>query len=183
MKYTVIIEKAPNNYSAFSPDVLGCISVGDTLEEMRLMIREALEFHLEGMLLDGHPIPEPTARIETLEAAGQEYVVVYEKGLKNYAAYVPDFAHECDEVTGDSFEEVERISSRPLPTICRQRNVGRGCDCRNPHRGPRRWKYPTPARCPPNPPPAPRRPGTPARRAGWCRAPGTPRFPLPPGEG
>ena len=108
MKYTVIIEKSPNNYSAFSPDVLGCISVGDTLEEMRLMIREALEFHLEGMLLDGHPIPEPTARIETLEAAGQEYVVVYEKGLKNYAAYVPDFAHECDEVTGDSFEEVER---------------------------------------------------------------------------
>jgi len=108
MKYTVIIEKAPNNYSDFSPDVLGCISVGDTLEEMRLMIREALEFHLEGMLLDGHPIPEPTARIETLEAAGQEYVVVYEKGLKNYAAYVPDFAHECDEVTGNSFEEVEQ---------------------------------------------------------------------------
>ena len=108
MKYTVIIEKAPNNYCAFSPDVLGCISVADSPEEMREMIREALEFHLEGMLLDGHPIPEPTARIETLEAAGQEYVVVYEKGLKNYAAYVPDFAHECDEVTGDSFEEVER---------------------------------------------------------------------------
>lgn len=108
MKYTVIIEKAPNNYSAFSPDLLGCISVGDTPEEMREMIREALEFHLEGMLLDGHSIPEPTARIETLEASGQEYVVVYEKGLKNYAAYVPDFAHECDEVTGDSFEEVKQ---------------------------------------------------------------------------
>ncbi len=108
MKYTVIIEKAPDNYCAFSPDVLGCISVADTPEKMREMIREALEFHLEGMLLDGHPIPEPTARIETLEAAGQEYVVVYEKGLKNYAAYVPDFAHECDEVTGDSVEEVQR---------------------------------------------------------------------------
>ena len=108
MKYTVIIEKAPNNYSAFSPDVLGCISVGNSPEEMREMIREALEFHLEGLLLDGHPIPEPTARIETLEAAGQEYIVVYEQGLKKCAAYVPDFAHECDEVTGDSFEEVER---------------------------------------------------------------------------
>ena len=108
MKYTVIIEKAPNNYCAFSPDVLGCISVADTPEEMREMIREALEFHIEGMLLDGHPIPEPTAKIETLEAAGQEYVVVYEKGLKNYAAYVPDFAHECDEVTGGSVEEVQR---------------------------------------------------------------------------
>ena len=108
MKYTVIIEKAPNNYCAFSPDVLGCISVADTYEEMREMIREALEFHFECMELDGDPIPTPTARIETLEAAGQEYVVVYEKGLKNYAAYVPDFAHECDEVTGESFEEVQQ---------------------------------------------------------------------------
>ena len=107
MKYTVIIEKAPNNYCAFSPDVLGCISVGDTPEEMREMIREALEFHLEGMLLDGHPIPEPTAKIETLAAGGHEYVVVYEQGRESFAAYVPDFADECDEVTGDSFEEVE----------------------------------------------------------------------------
>ena len=107
MKYIVIIGKAPNNYAAFSPDVLGCISVGKTPEEMREMIREALEFHLECLLLDGYPIPEPTARIETLEAGGHEYVVVYEKGLKNYAAYVPDFLEECDEVTGDSFEEVE----------------------------------------------------------------------------
>lgn len=114
MKYTVIIERAPNNYCAFSPDVLGCISVGKTPEEMREMIREALEFHLEGLLLDGHPIPEPTARIETLEAAGREYVVVYEKGLKNYAAYVPDFAHECDEVTGDSMEEVQQEFKRAV---------------------------------------------------------------------
>ena len=108
MKYTVIIEKAPNNYCAFSPDVLGCISVADTYEEMLEMIREALEFHFECMGLDGGAIPTPTAKVETLEAGGHEYVVVYEKGLKNYAAYVPDFAHECDEVTGDSFEEVER---------------------------------------------------------------------------
>ena len=107
MKYTIIIEKAPNNYAAFSPDVLGCVSVGKTPDEMREMIREALEFHLEGMLLDGHPIPEPTAKIETLEAAGREYVVVYEKGLKNYAGYVPDFLPEC-EVTGDSVEEVQQ---------------------------------------------------------------------------
>ena len=114
MKYTVIIEKAPNNYAAFSPDVLGCISVGKTPEEMREMIREALEFHLEGLLLDGHPIPEPTARVETLEAAGREYVVVYEKGLKNYAAYVPDFLPECDEITGDSMEEVQRDFKRAV---------------------------------------------------------------------
>ena len=108
MKYVVIIEKAPTNYAAFSPDVLGCISVGKTPEEIRAMIREALEFHLEGMLLHGEAIPKPTARTETLEAGGHEYVVVFERGLKNYAAYVPDFLPECDEVIGDSFEEVER---------------------------------------------------------------------------
>ena len=59
MKYTVIIEKAPNNYCAFSPDVLGCISVADTYEEMREMIREALEFHFECLELDGDPHSYP----------------------------------------------------------------------------------------------------------------------------
>ena len=114
MKYTVIIGKAPNNYCAFSPDVLGCISVGKTVYEMREMIREALEFHLECLELYGRPIPQPTARIDTLEAAGQEYVVVYEQGRKNCVAYVPDFLPECDEVTGDSFDEVERQFSRAV---------------------------------------------------------------------
>ena len=114
MKYTVIIEKAPNNYCAFSPDVLGCISVADTYEEMREMIREALEFHFDCMDLDGYAIPTPTARIEMLEAGGHEYVVVYEQGHKNYAAYVPDFAHEWDEITGDSFEEVQRDFRRAV---------------------------------------------------------------------
>ncbi len=108
MKYTVIIEKAPNNYCAFSPDVLGCISVADTYEEMLEMIREALEFHFECMELEGNSIPTPTAWVESLEAGDNEYVVVYEQGPENYTAYVPDFALECDEVTGVSVEEVQR---------------------------------------------------------------------------
>ena len=112
LNYTVIIEKAPNNYSAFSPDVLGCISVADSYNEMREMIREALEFHFECMELDGYPNPTPTARTEMLEAGGHEYVVVYEQGPENCAAYVPDFAHEWDEITGDTFEEVERNFSK-----------------------------------------------------------------------
>ena len=52
MRYLIVIGKEPSsqNYSAFSPDVLGCIAVGDTFEECKMSMREALEFHLEGML-------------------------------------------------------------------------------------------------------------------------------------
>ena len=57
MKYAVVIEKAENNYSAYVPDLPGCVSVGDTLEEVEQMIREAIEFHLEGMLLEGEVLP------------------------------------------------------------------------------------------------------------------------------
>jgi predicted RNase H-like HicB family nuclease len=67
MKYAVIIEKAKNNYSAYAPDIPGCIAVGDTLEETKQMIQEAIEFHLEGMREEGLPIPEPTTHAEYVE--------------------------------------------------------------------------------------------------------------------
>ena len=67
MKYAVIIEKAENNYSAYAPDIPGCIAVGDTLEETKQMIQEAIEFHLEGMREEGLPIPEPTTHAEYIE--------------------------------------------------------------------------------------------------------------------
>ncbi len=60
MRYAVIIETGPNNLSAFVPDLPGCVAVGDTTEEVMQSIREAIEFHLEGMVEDGDPIPEPT---------------------------------------------------------------------------------------------------------------------------
>jgi predicted RNase H-like HicB family nuclease len=56
-RYLVIYESGPNNLSGFAPDVPGCASTGSSLEEMRRNLREALEFHLEGLLLDGQPIP------------------------------------------------------------------------------------------------------------------------------
>lgn len=62
MKFTVVIEKAENNYSAYVPDLPGCVAVGDTLEEARQIIGEAIAFHLEGILLGGETIPEPTTR-------------------------------------------------------------------------------------------------------------------------
>lgn len=67
MRYTVVIEKAENNYSAYVPDLLGCVSTGATLEETEAMIREAIEFHLEGMREEGLPIPEATTVTKLLE--------------------------------------------------------------------------------------------------------------------
>jgi predicted RNase H-like HicB family nuclease len=61
-KYLVVIEKAADgSYSAYLPDVPGCVSSGDTVEEVKLMIREALEFHLEGMRRSGLPLPLSTS--------------------------------------------------------------------------------------------------------------------------
>ncbi|HWF46711.1 MAG TPA: type II toxin-antitoxin system HicB family antitoxin [Bryobacteraceae bacterium] len=69
MQYTVVIEKAPGNYSAYVPDLPGCISTGNTREEIERNIREAIEFHLEGMCEDGLSIPEPTSSAVLVEVA------------------------------------------------------------------------------------------------------------------
>ncbi|MBN3891628.1 MAG: type II toxin-antitoxin system HicB family antitoxin [Nostoc sp. JL31] len=61
MQYVVVIEKAEGNYSAYVPDLPGCVAVGETLEEVKQMITEAIEFHIEGMLEDGLPILKPTS--------------------------------------------------------------------------------------------------------------------------
>ena len=67
MRYAVIIEKANGNYSAYVPDLPGCIATGSTVEETEREIREAIRFHLDGLQEDGLPIPEPTSRVEFVE--------------------------------------------------------------------------------------------------------------------
>ena len=69
MRYAVVIEKAEGNYSAYVPDLPGCVSVGDTIEEVKQNIQEAIEFHLEGMQEDGLPSPQPTTECEYVEVA------------------------------------------------------------------------------------------------------------------
>ena len=59
MKYLVVIEKGTRNYSAYSPDILGCVATGKTVEETLKNIKDALQFHLEGMLENGEMIPTP----------------------------------------------------------------------------------------------------------------------------
>jgi predicted RNase H-like HicB family nuclease len=67
MRYAVVIEKGERNFSAYVPDLPGCVSVGDTVEEVRAEIREAIEFHLEGMREGGLPIPKPSSQAEYVE--------------------------------------------------------------------------------------------------------------------
>lgn len=67
MRYAVVIEKAPTNYAAYAPDLPGCIATGATVEETESFIREAIEFHLEGLKADGLPIPLPSSQVEYVD--------------------------------------------------------------------------------------------------------------------
>ncbi len=69
MRYAVIIETGKRNYSAYVPDLPGCVATGKTIEEIRQHIREAIELHLAGMREDGLPIPQPTSLADYVEAA------------------------------------------------------------------------------------------------------------------
>jgi predicted RNase H-like HicB family nuclease len=71
MRYAVVIEKGERNYSAYVPDLPGCVSVGDTAEQVKAEIREAIEFHLEGMREDGLPTPEPSSQADYVEVGEQ----------------------------------------------------------------------------------------------------------------
>ncbi len=69
MRYAIVIEKAMNNYSAYVPDLPGCIATGKTVEEAEQLIREAIELHLTGLREDGVPIPQPSSQVEYIEVA------------------------------------------------------------------------------------------------------------------
>lgn len=66
-KYPVIIEKAEGNYSAYSPDLPGCVATGQTLKETILRMKDAIQFHIEGLKREGFKIPEPSTKIEYIE--------------------------------------------------------------------------------------------------------------------
>ena len=68
MQYAMIIEKGERNYSAYFPDLPGCIATGATLDELKQRMQEALELHIRGMREDGLPIPEPSL-VDYVEAA------------------------------------------------------------------------------------------------------------------
>ncbi len=67
MRYAIVIEKAAHNFSAYVPDLPGCVSTGRTVDEVRKNIQEAIEFHIEGLREDGELIPEPTTISDYVE--------------------------------------------------------------------------------------------------------------------
>jgi predicted RNase H-like HicB family nuclease len=69
MRYAVVIENAGNNFSAYAPDLPGCVATGATFKEAETQIREAIEFHLAGLRDDGLPLPPPTSHVEYIEVA------------------------------------------------------------------------------------------------------------------
>ena len=88
LTYAVVFVQTPNNYGAYVPDVPGCVSVGDTWDEMQAMIREALAFHIEDLLESGEPLPEPKMSIDDAIAYHNEPIP--EDVLESYAEYGDD---------------------------------------------------------------------------------------------
>jgi predicted RNase H-like HicB family nuclease len=69
MRYAVVIEDAGANYSAYVPDLPGCVATGATIEEVEDGIRGAIEMHQAGMREDGDPIPPPSSQVEYIDVA------------------------------------------------------------------------------------------------------------------
>jgi len=69
MRYAIVIELAEGNYSAYVPDLPGCVSTGTTVQEVEDRIREAIHFHVEGLREDGQPVPPPSSRVDYVEVA------------------------------------------------------------------------------------------------------------------
>jgi predicted RNase H-like HicB family nuclease len=68
-EYAIVIEDAGSNLAAYVPDLPGCVGAADTIEEIEVLMRDAIEFHIEGMLLHGEVVPPPTTRVSTVRVA------------------------------------------------------------------------------------------------------------------
>jgi predicted RNase H-like HicB family nuclease len=68
MRYAIVIEKGNGNYSAYSPDLPGCVTTGHTVEETRQNMAEAIQFHLESLALHGETIPPPQSVVDYVDA-------------------------------------------------------------------------------------------------------------------
>ncbi len=69
MRYAIVIERASGNFSAYVPDLPGCVATGNTEAEVELLIREAIEFHVAGLRDDGLPVPAASSKVEYIDVA------------------------------------------------------------------------------------------------------------------
>ena len=67
MEYLVVVEKGPSSYGAYVPDLPGCVAAAESKDEVLALIKEAIEFHLEGLKEGGEPIPSPASTSEVIE--------------------------------------------------------------------------------------------------------------------
>ena len=67
MEYLVVVEKGPSSYGAYVPDLPGCVAAAASKDEVLALIKEAVEFHLEGLKEGGEPIPSPASTSEVIE--------------------------------------------------------------------------------------------------------------------
>lgn len=67
-RYAVVIEKGPDSYGAYVPDLPGCVAVADSLADVERLIAEAIAFHIEGLREEGMPVPPPVSLAEYVEA-------------------------------------------------------------------------------------------------------------------
>ena len=68
MRYAIVIEKANGNYSAYVPDLPGCVATGDSVAAVEIEIRNAIRVHIDGLKEDGLPVPKPTSIADYVEA-------------------------------------------------------------------------------------------------------------------
>ena len=69
-RFLIVVEKARGNYSAYSPDLPGCVATGSTPAEIRQRMREAIDLHIQGLRADRQPVPEPSSTADYVEIAG-----------------------------------------------------------------------------------------------------------------
>lgn len=69
MRYAVVVEKGPESFGAYVPDLPGCVAVGKTRDEVLRLIQEAIAFHIDGLREDGQPVPPPASSVEFVEVA------------------------------------------------------------------------------------------------------------------
>ena len=67
MRYAIVIEKAAENFSAYVPDLPGCVATGASVKEVETEIRDAIRFHIDGLKADGQPVPQPSSIAEYVE--------------------------------------------------------------------------------------------------------------------
>lgn len=67
MRYLVVVEQGATSFGAYVPDLPGCVAAGDTREEVLRLIREAIEFHIEGLEQEGKPVPQPSSTSEVVD--------------------------------------------------------------------------------------------------------------------